>query len=404
MSHFGKEAQQLLSDTQTTVIPLKGVFTAKAPAADSKEYYRRKCRLVACGNQAPYNDAESLYASGAPAELVRAALVEASDRLWEAFTCDIRSAFTLTPIPKTAGRRYVLRPPKWLITLGLAQEDECYTLGKVLYGFREAPVWWSEFRDETLREAKFGGCTLEQGSADTSVWRIVREGSLLGYLITYVDDFLVLSTRSVAQAFHEWIFRDAKWETDGLSEAREGSPVRFLGMQLEKFSDGSFTLDQEGYIDELIRTHGLTATMRSRITCPREVLYGRTGEDTEPSDDPSGLEDETTVKQAQRIAGECLWLSQRTRVDVSYTTSVMCSLVANRATASFDDREEIVDVLGTDQGLSPTAQGEPDSTYPTGIHRCVVLPQRANIPLAATSWSTKECLRSGEPDASNSFP
>ena len=328
VSHFGKEAQQLLSDTQTTVIPLKGVFTAKAPAADSKEYFRRKCRLVACGNQAPYNDAESLYASGAPAELVRAALVEASDRSWEAFTCDIRSAFTLTPIPKTAGRRYVLRPPKWLITLGLAQEDECYTLGKVLYGFREAPVWWSEFRDETLRDAKFGGCTLEQGSADTSVWRIVREGGLQGYLITYVDDFLVLSTRSVAQAFHEWILRDAKWETDGLSEAREGSPVRFLGMQLERFSDGSFTLDQEGYIDELIRSHGLTASMRSRITCPREVLYGRTGEDTEPSDDPSGLEDETTVKQAQRVAGECLWLSQRTRVDVSYTTSVMCSLVA----------------------------------------------------------------------------
>ncbi|CAE6927973.1 RE1 [Symbiodinium sp. CCMP2592] len=328
-SHVGEEARKLLSSAEATVIPLKGVFTAKAPAAGSQDLFKRKCRLVACGNQAPYNDAESLYASGAPAELVRAALVRASGFQWGAFTCDIRSAFTLTPIPPEAGRRYVLRPPRWLIELGLAQEGECYTLGKVLYGFRESPVWWSTYRDEVLRSATFDGCELVQGSSDPSIWRIQKGNELKGYLITYVDDFLVLGESSTAHAFHRWILDTAKWETDGLSEAREGSPVRFLGMQLEKCADGAFTLDQEAYVDEIIRAHGLAPSMRSKITCPKEVMFG---DEERPSDadDPEGdaLSEEQAVKLAQRMAGECLWLSQRTRVDIAFTTSMMCSMVA----------------------------------------------------------------------------
>ncbi|CAE7765514.1 GIP [Symbiodinium sp. CCMP2592] len=250
---------------------------------------------------------------------------------WGAYTCDIRSAFTLTPIPKEASRRYVLRPPKWLIELGLAQEGECYTLGRVLYGFREAPVWWSEFRDDELRKATFAGCRLVQGKADPSIWKIMSGSTLKGFLITYVDDFLVLSEDAVAKAFHAWILEGAKWETDGLAEASQETPVRFLGMQLKRYEDGSFTLDQEAYVDELTRAHGLTPAMRSKITCPKEVMYGPGEEASETDQGPPEHEAEEegeVTRQAQRIAGECLWLSQRTRMDISFTTSVMCSLVA----------------------------------------------------------------------------
>eukprot|EP00439_Symbiodinium_sp_Y106_P000023 s9351_g1.t1 len=334
ISHYGEEAKSLMEDPRTSVIPLKGVFTAKPPSSSNGSYYRRKCRLVACGNQTPFTDVESLYASGAPAELVRAALVEASSHMWGAYTCDIRSAFTLTPIPSEAGRRYVLRPPRWLVELGLAQEGECYTLGRVLYGFREAPVWWASFRDEVLKKGEFDGCRLVQGEADPSIWKIMKGTTLKGFVITYVDDFLVLSDAQRATAFHRWILEEAKWETDGLAEASEISPVRFLGMQLKRYEDGSFALDQEAYIDELIRSHNLTSAMRSKISCPREVMYGSDADGpddgTEPSHGEAALnQDEATVRQAQRIAGECLWLSQRTRIDISFTTSVMCSAVAS---------------------------------------------------------------------------
>ena len=82
-------------------------------------------------------------------------------------------------------------------------------------------------------------------------------------------------------------------------------------------------------MDEIIRAHGLTPGMRSKITCPKEVMFGPEGESTcEDSPDGNGEPEEHTLKLAQRIAGECLWLAQRTRVDIAFTTSMMCSLVA----------------------------------------------------------------------------
>ena len=38
--------------------------------------------------------------------------------------------------------------------------------------------------------------------------------------------------------------------------------------------------------------------------------------------------DEQTVRAAQKIAGECLWLSQRTWADITFTTAVLCSKVS----------------------------------------------------------------------------
>ena len=302
------------------MIPLKGVFTAKAPAGPQDGLYKRKCRLVACGNQTSHVDADSLYAGGAPVELVRASLVQACRHGWSGFTTDIKSAFTQTPIPQHAAQRYMLRPPRWLVELGLASSDEYYSLGKVLYGFKEAPAWWSDHRDTKLLTASFLGCHLEQGTSDPSLWRIMKGEDLKGFLVTYVDDFLILSDGSTARGLHQWLLEGAGWETDGLSEARPGEPVRFLGMQLERHEDGHFSLNQESYVDELVRAYGLASSDKSKVVCPKEILM------SEPESAPKA--DEATIKAAQKIAGECLWLSQRTRFDICFTTAILCSRVS----------------------------------------------------------------------------
>ena len=320
VSHFGQEAKEMISQPETTVISLKGVFTAKAPGGPDDGLYKRKCRLVGCGNQATHVDADSLYAAGAPAEVVRVALTEAFCHKWSAFTTDIKSAFTQTPIPAHAARRYLLRPPRWLVDLGLAEPGEHYSLGMVLYGFKEAPAWWSDHRDSKLRGAKFAGHHLEQAQSDSSVWRIMQGTSLKGYLITYVDDFLIVSERRVAVGLHQWLLDGAGWETDGLSEASVGHPVRFLGMQLQGHEDGHYSLDQEAYVDELVRTYQLGEANRAKVVCPREILMQEA-----PQIQPF---DEGDVKAAQKVAGECLWLSQRTRFDIAFATTVLCSKVS----------------------------------------------------------------------------
>ena len=320
VSHFGKEAKDLIANPETTVISLKGVFTAKAPGSANEGFYKRKCRLVGCGNQATHVDADSLYAAGVPAEVVRVALTEAFCHKWSAFTTDIRSAFTQTPIPTHAARRYLLRPPRWLVDLGLAEQGEYYSLGMVLYGFKEAPAWWSDHRDSKLRRAKFCGCHLEQATSDSSVWRIMQGDQLKGFLITYVDDFLVLSDKRTAEGLHQWLLDVAGWETDGLSEAKPGHPVRFLGMQLQGYEDGHFSLDQEAYVDELVRAYKLGENSRAKIVCPKEILMQEAAQ--------AQAFDDSTVKAAQKVAGECLWLSQRTRFDIAFATTVLCSKVS----------------------------------------------------------------------------
>ncbi|OLQ14783.1 Copia protein [Symbiodinium microadriaticum] len=351
ISHFGKEARAMISGTGTTVIPLKGVFTTKAPGGPQDGLYRRKCRLVGCGNQASHIDADSLYAAGAPAELVRASLVQACKHQWSAFTCDIRSAFTQTPIPPYAARRYMLRPPRWLVELGLAEPDEYYSLGKVLYGFKEAPAWWSEHRDSKLLTAAFLGCRLEQGTSDPSLWRIMKGEELKGYLVTYVDDFLLLSDSVTARGLHQWLLEEAGWETDGLSEAKPGEPVRFLGMQLERHEDGHFSLNQESYIDELVRAYQLKGADKSKIACPKEVLM------SEPESVPDS--DEATVKAAQKVAGECLWLSQRTRFDISFTTAILCSRVSRDPSGALAIGKRLLCYLHQTKGFKLHLRPEP---------------------------------------------
>ncbi|CAE7400918.1 RE1 [Symbiodinium sp. CCMP2592] len=183
--------------------------------------------------------------------------------------------------------------------------------------------------------------------------------SLVGYLITYVDDFLVLSDEATAKGLHEWITTEGGWETDGLSEAKPGAPIRFLGMQLSKHEDGHYSLDQEAYVDELIRSHELPEGTRSRLVCPKEYLAG---------DDHEILPfDEPTVRLAQRIAGECLWLSQRTRIDIAYTTGILCSKVAGDPHAAIAIGQRLLAYLAQTKGyrlhLRPDGEAPPIRVY-----------------------------------------
>ena len=106
---------EYLKNPRLQVAPSKFVFTVKPPelgaavvgevaaAAPQKEgLYRRKARIVACGNAAP-NTGLDVYAGGAQAKSLRTAIALASffGRLLGCL--DITSAFWKTPIPNLEG-------------------------------------------------------------------------------------------------------------------------------------------------------------------------------------------------------------------------------------------------------------------------------------------------------------
>eukprot|EP00439_Symbiodinium_sp_Y106_P051854 s4000_g6.t3 len=309
------------------IIPCKGVFTAKP---NKNEFFRRKTRFVGCGNYIPGGQEDmDLFATGIDATSLRTMLAYTIDRQWSYGTTDIRQAFVLAP---WRGQRVALQPPAIAFELGLSEPGDFWLVEMALYGLRQSPALWSEFRDEQLSQAKFKAnidgqevdLKMVQMITDNQVWKIVRcEGDQepLGFVMVYIDDLLVNALPQAMEAFYSWVA--AKWECDGLDVLQEGHPIRFLGMELHMV-DGGIELAQEGFVRELLRAHGHDGS-RSMTQGPKETLIMTTEEEeaiinAQPTD-LSGREHE--LKEAQRRVGECLWLSGRTRPDIQYVTALL---------------------------------------------------------------------------------
>ena len=65
-------------------------------------------------------------------------------------------------------------------------------------------------------------------------------------------------------------------------------------------------MSQEPYIQELIRIHNLPGTQRDLIPVARDQANFEAAEDEK-------IFSESELRAAQQIAGEVLWVSQRTR-------------------------------------------------------------------------------------------
>ena len=317
----GSDAKALLRLPNVEVLPSKGVFTVKPGKP-----YRRKVRVVSCGNFAKGVSEDVLYASGAAAEVLRILLIHAGGRRRQCWSTDIKCAFLLAPIPETVQKIYVLRPPTILTTLGICTPDEYWEVRKAVYGFKESPKWWSQYRDNELGQAVFqtsqGLARLSKTKCDENLWEISLEGGVnIGHVLVYVDDLLILSNQGTAEAFHAWV--RSKWGCSDLERATASKALRFLGVDIYEVCDDSgtlgYTLSQEGYIDELVRSHELTQNTRAIVPLPKEWI--KTAPEEEKGYDPAVLRD------AQRVTGELLWISQRTRVDICFSVGLMSSWV-----------------------------------------------------------------------------
>ncbi|CAE7228517.1 GIP [Symbiodinium natans] len=296
-----------LHRTDVRVVPAKLVFTVKPPDvqttapgngehATQASLFKRKARLVACGNHAPSTGTE-IYASGAAAESLRCLVVISSKRGWRLGILDVTSAFLLTPIPQGDGFPvFALTPPRYLVRQGLAHEGELWILTHAVYGLRESPKLWSDFRDSQLLNLRCmaNGVELQllRGKLDTNWWRVVQtsDGQVVGGLITYVDDFLLAGCAEVIEALAKAI--QSIWKTTPLTLA---------------------------YAEELLRLNNVKPTALGKIPCPRDLVSF----DTLLTDEAPT---EESVRTAQRLTGEILWLSQRTRPDLAFTACVLATL------------------------------------------------------------------------------
>ena len=304
---FGSAASKARSQVGVQVLPAKTVFTVKPGSGSS--LFRRKCRVVGCGNFESKQQDLDLYASGVPADVLRSCLVEAAVCGFAIFITDVKNAFLRASIPDTVKGSILLRPPRILEQMNITVPEEIWVIEKAVYGLRQSPKWWADYRDAALAASSWEGPSgrthLKQSTVEPNLWKIKSEdGRTLGLVIVYVDDVMIISSKLEAEALYEWI--KGMWECTPLETASPGKPVTFLGVEVHVVCDSQgvqgFALSQEAYILELLRTYDLPHTMRNS-PLPREWV----------KDQPAPEEGYTTdvLRRAQKVTGELLWLSPK---------------------------------------------------------------------------------------------
>ena len=249
---------------------------------------------------------------------------------------------------------FALTPPRLLVRLGLAEEGELWILTHAVYGLRESPKLWSDFRDCQLRALR---CVvdgvelqLQQGRLDPNWWRVVRtsDGVVVGGLLTYVDDLLLAGSKEVIAALATAI--QGIWKTTPLALATAESPLRFLGVEI-RIQGSGFVLSQEAYAEELLRLNSVKPTARGKIPCPRDLVsFDTLLTDESPT--------EESVRTAQRLTGEILWLSQRTRPDLAFTACVLASLSTKAPGRAARIAEKALAYVQSTKGFAPTADAD----------------------------------------------
>ena len=164
-------------------------------------------------------------------------------------------------------------------------------------------------------------------------------------MLTYVDDFLLGGTREVVEALAQAI--QGIWKTTPFTLATPETPLRFLGVEILVEGLG-FVLSQQAYAEELLRINAVKPTALGRIPCPRDLAWF----DVLLTDEPPTDED---VRTAQRLTGEILWLSQRTRPDLAYTACLLASLSTKAPQRAIRIAEKALAYLQRTKALTLTA-------------------------------------------------
>ena len=309
---------------EVEVLPGRGVASEKPQPGAA---HRKKNRAVTCGNfQAPHPDRakETLYAGGADSVSIRTCLRWAGLRNAGASVVDVKTAFLNAPVDASESKYLICNPPRHMVLAGVVPQRTRWRVHGALYGLLTSPGAWSKERDGRMRKFRwqcFGAeQRLLQCITDPNVWRLVgSDNQVLGLVTCYVDDLLVLGSRSEREAFLGHL--RATWETSDPSHAEE-SLTNYCGLELVQTAEG-LVASQYRYVGELLLRHSeILSSSSSPCSSWREVF-----DDSESKDEAI---DPDCVRRAQSLAGELLWLSVRARPELSFAISRMAQLTTRR--------------------------------------------------------------------------
>eukprot|EP00435_Cladocopium_sp_Y103_P031550 s2731_g8.t1 len=317
-----KELHEQLSQDRGVpieLLPGKTVHTRKAQSGAFRS------RAVICGNYASATDQE-VYAGGTDSIQVRTALKVSALFGWKVMGTNVRTAF-LNARRRDETKLVAMSIPSVFKRLGLANDDEVWLVEMALYGLTTSPRDWGIHRDITLKNLTWSRESEEgeikghfEKSEDENLWRLIETDSSgkrwCGLLCVYVDDLLFCGEEeslksALAAVESQWSCAEAEWASDAKA-------LKFCGIEITMDKDGNgLHLSQRGYEAELLDRW----EVKDSLSFPNFKISVQDFEVAE-------LIDPKVLRESQALAGALLWLSTKTRPDVSFGVAAMSRLMS----------------------------------------------------------------------------
>jgi hypothetical protein len=287
-------------------ITSKWVFKIKPKADGSIEKF--KVRLVIKGfSQRPGIDYSETFSPVAHSESIRLLLALAAHHNYSLRQIDVVGAF----LQGNMEEQVFMKQPE-----GFVEKDKehmvCELL-KALYGLKQAGMIWNKTFNSFLTTT----LGFSRVSADPCIYYL-REDAHLIIIGIHVDDALMvhnsnpLCDRIVAALRSRFEITDL------------GEPSRLLGMRISRDENGSINLDQESYVDELLKRFRMQNCSPSKLphqpgVVLTEAMCPATPADTLAMDNiPYG-----------ELIGALNWLAHSTRPDILPAVNALCRFVKN---------------------------------------------------------------------------
>jgi len=342
------ETQARELERQGDVLPSTLVWSIKQTSSGKVG----KLRWTCAGNRQSLPISAQAAATSNPDTIaVRLATIASVQRGWSTDLLDVTAAFLNAPLHESEGKRLGVRIPKSVHATGLLLGHRSAEILMSMYGLRSSPAAWNQHRDCGVREIsdKLANYRIIQSALDENIWLIQnKQGTeLCGLLLAYVDDFLITGTTDARATVTDAIKQ--RWTCGKHTTLRadlkpgETDVGEFVGIEMTRTCDG-ITMTQGKFIKKLLERYGLEQC-NPRAT-PMDDW-------TEPELEEA---DKDTVTAAQEMVGSLLWLSCKTRVDVSYAVQVLSSFATKCPRWTLSEGKKVLRYLaGTVQvGLNYT--------------------------------------------------
>ncbi|SGY60145.1 BQ5605_C007g04389 [Microbotryum silenes-dioicae] len=253
----------------------------------------RKVRLVADGNtQRPGLDFQERYSPVVRFTSIRALVAIAVLRGYKIKQADVNKAYLHGKLDQPL----YMRPPQ-----GIDLPGKILKLERSIYGLKQAGRIWNDEIDSTLRSVGY-----KPTVSDLCVYT-KRHGNDWHYIALYVDDLLLIGPSD------DEIERVLSTLEDMYGIKRLGDAEYVLGIQLKRSDDGSITLSQERYLQDVLERFDLALAKPASTPMQKNLLLEL---------DQSTPSDQERTRYLQAI-GSLMYAALGTRPDLAYAVSYL---------------------------------------------------------------------------------